>query len=207
VVVRDTAPVIQQVIWNSELPDSMFVEKMSFPGRDRAEIDLREDYLYFSMLLLTKLVGMKDDAITNSLQRLSSEISLELTSEWHPSLRCMIELQDPSQGSAYRMISGPSELPKWETSDKVVLIGHVIHVMAQGGGVGVATALKGASILPDKLVSGGLTKESIGAFEYEMRGYAEACIRRSFAGGKMFFGQSPFELCKEAIFKDSVRGE
>ncbi|EHK99286.1 putative Tetracycline resistance protein from transposon/Tn4400 [Glarea lozoyensis 74030] len=201
VVVRDTAPVIQQVIWGSELPVSMFVEKMSFPNRSLTEMELPEDYLYWSMLLPTKLLGMTEDAVTASINRPSTEIGLDITCEWDPSLKCIIELQDPSQGAAIRIISGPPMLPEWETSDRVALIGDAIHVMAPSGGVGVATALKDASILSDKLAQGGISKSSIGAYESEMRIYAEASIRRSFAGGKLFFGQPPFDQCKEVSFK------
>ena len=205
-VVRDTAAIVQQVIFNSELPVTMFVEKMTFTNRDKATTSLPDDYLYWAILLPTQLLGFNEESVSEALQRSSREIALDIASEWHLSLKCLIEFQDPSQGATTRIMSGPLDLPAWQTSDKVVLIGDAVHVMSPGGGVGVATALKDAATISEVLSTKGLSIESIGEYESAMRGYAEASIRRSFRGGEKFFGQPPFAECQEAIFK-ATRGK
>ena len=207
VVLRDTAPVIQEVIWNSDLPVTMFVEKMHFPGRGKTQTELPEDYVYWAILFPTKLVGMTEEAVHAAMQKPSKELGLMLTSEWDPSLRCLLELQDDSQGAAIRIISSGTDLPLWAPSDKVVLIGDAVHVMSPGGGVGVATALKDAATLTQQLVQGGLSVTSIGSYETTMREYAEASIKRSFRGGEKFFGQPPVAQCKEVFFKASPGGD
>jgi len=202
-VVRDTAPIIQEIIFDSDLPVTMFVEKMSFPGRDKAKTQLPDDYLYWAILLPTQLLGGNEEMIAESMQQSSTQIALNIASEWDPSIKCILELQDPSQGAAIRIISGPPDLPHWETSDKVVLIGDAVHVMSPGGGVGVATALKDCATLSAKLATDGLSIESIRDYESAMREYAEASIRRSFRGGAKFFGQPPFAECEVVKFKAS----
>ena len=202
-VIRDTAPIIQEVILGGDLPVTMFVEKMSFRGRDKAQTVLPDDYLYWAILLPTQLLGPNEEVIEQTMQQPSTQIAMNLASEWDPSLKCILELQDPSQGAALRIISGPPDLPKWETSDKVVLIGEAIHVMSPGGGVGVATALKDCATLSTKLAADGLSMATISAYESDMRQYAEASISRSFRGGNKFFGQPPFDKCVEVKFKKS----
>ena len=202
-VVRDTAPIIQEVIFGGDLPVTMFVEKMSFPSRDKAQTVLPDDYLYWAILLPTQLLGPNEEVIARTMQQPSTQIAMNLASEWHPSLKCILELQDSTQGAAIRIISSPPELPQWEISDKVVLIGDAVHVMSPGGGVGVATALRDCATLSSKLAADGLSIKTIGAYESAMRQYAEASIRRSFRGGNKFFGQPPFENCEEVKFRKS----
>ncbi|KXX83072.1 hypothetical protein MMYC01_200485 [Madurella mycetomatis] len=46
-ILRDVVPVIQQIIFNSVLPVSMFVERIHFPHRgEPGHEDLPEDYMY-----------------------------------------------------------------------------------------------------------------------------------------------------------------
>lgn len=204
---RDVAPLIQQIIWSSELPITMFVEKMHFEHRDQVRSDapdlppLPEDYMYWSMLLLKRLLGHTEPALAAAMQRSPLDVGLDVTQEWDPSIRCLVELQDPAQGSMLRVMTTSPELPRWTPNERITLLGDSIHVMSPAGGVGAATALKDAAELTRILASKGRSSESIGEYEEAMRGYAAVSLLRSFRGGKLIFGQPDYENCKELVIE------
>lgn len=204
---RDVAPLIQQVIWSSELPITMFVEKMHFEHRDQVRADapdlppLPEDYMYWSMLLPKRLLGHTESALAAAMQRSPLDIGLDVTQEWDPSIRCLVELQDPAQGSMLRVMTTSPELPRWTPNARITLLGDSIHVMSPAGGVGAATALKDAAELSRILASKGRSAESIGEYEEGMRGYAAVSLLRSFRGGKLIFGQPDYQNCKELVIE------
>ena len=195
-VCRDTAPVIQEIIFSSDLPVSMFVEKMHFAHRETYPELLSEDYMYWSMLLPSKLVGPTEALLKEALSQPPRQLGLKITSEWDPSIRCLLEHQDDAHAAVIRIISAAPDLINWTPSVKVTLIGDAIHVMSPGGGVGAVTALKDAAVLTKSLVKDGISASSVGAYEAEMREYAGASIARSYRGGLKFFGQPAFEDCK-----------
>lgn len=83
VVVRDVAPVVQQIIFNSELPVSMFVERMHFPHRGPDHPHLPDDYMYWSMLAPFKLVGLTEEMIVAAFNsKTPRDLGLTLTEEW-----------------------------------------------------------------------------------------------------------------------------
>ncbi|KAI1122055.1 FAD/NAD(P)-binding domain-containing protein [Nemania abortiva] len=197
-IVRDVAPPIQQIIFNSELPISMFVERMHFPYRGPDRPDLPEDYMYWSMLAPSKLVGFTDEMLTAALDsKPPRELGLALTEEWDDSTRCLLELQDETYGVALRVTSSTPDLSEWEPSPFVTLIGDAIHVMSPSGGVGAGTAFKDAVALTKALVGpNGISLASIEDYEKAMRLEAKTAIERSFRGGKLLYGQPPLELCR-----------
>ncbi|GAA3263667.1 FAD-dependent oxidoreductase [Nonomuraea helvata] len=75
---------------------------------------------------------------------------LEMTQDWHPSLRTIFSLGDP--GSSFPLTIRTSEpIPQWQTSN-VTLIGDAIHTMTPGRGVGANTALRDARLLTRNLL-------------------------------------------------------
>ncbi|KAK4115988.1 FAD/NAD(P)-binding domain-containing protein [Canariomyces notabilis] len=204
-VVRDVAPVIQQIIFNSELPVTMFVEKMHFPHRgEQGHEDLPEDYMYWSMLAPSKLVGFTEQMVASAVANQSpKELEMMLTQEWSDSVRCLIELQDETFGVALRVTSSTPDLSEWESSPYVTLVGDSIHVMSPSGGVGAATAIKDAVALTKALTGpDGMSLASIKAYEATMRQVAKSNIERSFRGGRMIYGQPPLEQCRVLDLKD-----
>ncbi|KAL1963596.1 hypothetical protein VTN77DRAFT_8041 [Rasamsonia byssochlamydoides] len=174
----------------------MFVEKMHFPHKD-VRPDLPDDYVYWSMLVPSRLLGPTEEMLTQALQWPPHELSLMLTSEWDPSIRCLAELQDRSQAAALRIITTVPDLPKWASTSRVTLLEDSIHVMSPAGGVGAATALQDAATLTKILARDGLSTASIREYEDTMREYAKAALTRSFRGGKKLFGQPPYDQRKE----------
>jgi 2-polyprenyl-6-methoxyphenol hydroxylase-like FAD-dependent oxidoreductase len=78
-----------------------------------------------------------------------ARIAVEMTKDWHPSLRRLIELSDPS--TVFRVnIRTSVPVSPWETSN-VTLLGDAIHTMTPGRGVGANTALRDAALLCKRL--------------------------------------------------------
>ncbi|KAF2867550.1 hypothetical protein BDV95DRAFT_582364 [Massariosphaeria phaeospora] len=193
---RDIAGLIQQIIFDSELPVTMFIEKMHFPHRD-IHPELPEDYMYFSMLLPSRLLGPTPELLAQALKAPPHELGLQLSEEWDPSIRCLLELQDPTAAAVLQVATTTPDIPVWTPNEHVTLLGDSIHLMSPAGGVGAGTALMDAASLTKILTQGPATAEKIGTYEAEMRKYAKVALERSFRGGKTIFGQPDFENCKE----------
>jgi 2-polyprenyl-6-methoxyphenol hydroxylase-like FAD-dependent oxidoreductase len=196
-VIRDVVPAIQQIIFDSELPISMFVERLHFPQRSSSHPDLPEDYMYWSMLIPSKLLGFTEPLVSHTYDsNTPKQLATLLTGEWHDSIRCLIELQDESFATKLRIISSSLPLSEWESSPYVTLVGDAIHVMSPAGGVGAATAVKDAVALTKALTGDrGISLASVEAYEAEMRTTAKMAVERSFRGGKLLYGQPPVENC------------
>lgn len=196
-VIRDVAPAIQQIIFDSELPISMFVERLHFPQRSSSHPDLPEDYMYWSMLIPSKLLGFTEPLVSHTYDsNTPKQLATLLTGEWHDSIRCLIELQDESFATKLRIISSSLPLSEWESSPYVTLVGDAIHVMSPAGGIGAATAVKDAVALTKALTGDrGISLASVKAYEAEMRATAKMAVERSFRGGKLLYGQPPVENC------------
>ncbi|KAI0115772.1 FAD/NAD(P)-binding domain-containing protein [Nemania sp. FL0031] len=197
-IVRDVAPPIQHIIFDSELPISMFVERMHFPCRQSSHPELPDDYMYWSMLAPSKLLGFTREMQTVAFDsRTPKDLGLLLTEQWDDSTRCLLELQDETYGVALRVISSTPDLSEWEPSPFVTLVGDAIHVMSPSGGVGAATALHDAVALTKVLVGpSGISLAGIKEYEATMRSKAKVAIERSFRGGNLLYGQPALELCQ-----------
>ncbi len=70
---------------------------------------------------------------------------VDLTTDWHPNLRQLFELADPSTCFPINIRTSVPVEP-WRTTN-VTLIGDAIHTMTPGRGVGANTALRDAALL------------------------------------------------------------
>ena len=78
-------------------------------------------------------------------------LGLEMTPDWHPNMRKLIELSDP--GSAFSINIRTSEpIEPWPPTS-VTLLGDAIHTMTPGQGVGANTALRDAALLCRRLAA------------------------------------------------------
>lgn len=108
-------------------------------------------------------------------------IAVKMTQNWHPHLRTIIALTDPSTCFPLNIRTSVPVAP-WPSSN-VTLLGDAIHTMTPGRGVGANTALRDASLLCQNLIAvreGRL--ELIGAvqdYEARMREYAYAAVVKS----------------------------
>ena len=193
-LIRDEAPLIQDIILGG-VPVTMTVDVVRFPNRDN-RTDLPQNYVYWAILLPKSLLAPDDEVLLKVLERYPKDLSLMLASEWDPSVRAILEHQEPAASFTVRIFSAFADLPKWESDSRITLMGDAIHTMSPAGGVGAVTALKDAATLTRMIVERGITKASIGAYEEAMRSYASASIRRGFAGANRLYGMRPFSECK-----------
>src|SRR5258708_17114897 len=73
-----------------------------------------------------------------------------MTKDWHPNMRRLVDLTDPSTVFPVN-IRTSVPLEPWETSN-VTLLGDAVHTMTPGRGVGANTALRDAALLCQKLI-------------------------------------------------------
>jgi 2-polyprenyl-6-methoxyphenol hydroxylase-like FAD-dependent oxidoreductase len=123
---------------------------------------------------------------------------LDRTSSWHPNLRKLFELSEPSTCFPIN-IRTTGRLKPW-TSSAVTLIGDAIHTMTPGLGVGANTALLDAQILAAALLTAvekGLpVVTAVGEYEQQMHTYAWDRVEKSLERFN----------ADDAIYKPGLRG-
>ena len=201
-IVSDTAPMLQSALIG-EAPVTMLVETIRFTEESRAlHSNLPSDYLYWALIGPKARFGssLPCEGAKNYAEAAheAARLTLDISTEWHPSLRSLFELQETRQATCLRVASSIPDIPEWEPSDFVTLLGDAVHPMSPCGGVGANTGLCDAASLAKLLkVSGGRPRaERVGAFELEMRSRAKRSIFRSEAGGKLMFGQKNLVDCE-----------
>jgi 2-polyprenyl-6-methoxyphenol hydroxylase-like FAD-dependent oxidoreductase len=109
------------------------------------------------------------------------DLAREMTRDWHPNMRRMIDLTDPSTVFPVN-IRTSVPLEPWETSN-VTLLGDAVHTMTPGRGVGANTALRDAALLCTRLaeVEEGRKPliEALHEFEVEMLAYSRDAVLES----------------------------
>jgi len=178
-----------------ETPLTLLLEPIRFQNNEYRD-KLPMDYIYWVLIARTGVFGKPSSELLRLNGEESAKLSLELTEEWHPSFRVLLELQDTTQSSILRVDSANPIIPPWESSSRVTLIGDAIHVMSPCGGVGAVTAIRDAALLSRLISEVGITTTSIAKYESEMRKYAGIGIQRSYLGGKKIFAQLPFDKCE-----------
>jgi 2-polyprenyl-6-methoxyphenol hydroxylase-like FAD-dependent oxidoreductase len=105
----------------------------------------------------------------------------EMAEDWHPNLRRLFQLTDPSTCFPVK-IKTSVPLDPWPASN-VTLIGDAIHTMTPGRGVGANTALRDAVLLCARIIDvaeGRLELvEAVGRYESRMIKYAFDAVLKS----------------------------
>ena len=109
------------------------------------------------------------------------ELGLEITRDWHPHLRALIRMTEPSTIHDVKMRTSVPLTP-W-TSSNVTLLGDAVHTMTPGRGAGANTALRDAALLGRMLVEADQGRkplvEAIHAYEVEMLRYSTEAVQES----------------------------
>ena len=120
------------------------------------------------------------------------KVMLDRTATWHPNLRKLFELADPTTCFPIN-IRTSTRVDPWPTSN-VTLIGDAIHTMTPGLGVGANTALRDAQNLSRDLAAaanGEMTVlEAVADYEKQMNAYAWDAVEKSrerFSGDAVSF--------------------
>ncbi|OCK80347.1 FAD/NAD(P)-binding domain-containing protein [Lepidopterella palustris CBS 459.81] len=182
-----------------ETPLSCLLEPVRFQDNELRS-KLPQDYVYWVLISRSDVFGKSTEELLALDNKQSAELSLKLTEEWDESLRILFKKQDISQSSTLRISSAKPNIPVWEPSSRVTLLGDAVHVMSPSGGVGAVTAIMDAATLSGALAAEGINKKSIGEYEAIMRQYAKKSIERSYFGGKKMFGQRWFDDCEVLEF-------
>src|SRR5207249_664811 len=110
---------------------------------------------------------------TDTVERRGADLvrtALDVTRDWHPDLRTLLELSDPAAAFPLRIATSVPVEP-WKTSN-VTLIGDAVHTMTPGQGVGANTALRDAALLCRELTAAAAGRKellaAIGDYEAEM---------------------------------------
>ncbi|KAJ3868979.1 2-polyprenyl-6-methoxyphenol hydroxylase [Lentinula novae-zelandiae] len=161
-----------------------------------------EDYIYWVLSGTPDTFELPDSQFLDLSPEQTVQHSLKITEKWSPAIRTVLELQTVEQAAPLRISSVVPQLPYWEPSSLVTLLGDSVHVMSPTGGVGANTALRDSSALCEVLRKafienkGSVSAEAIGTYEADMRVYASEAVDRSQQGGAKIYGQPPFEECK-----------
>lgn len=169
----------------------LLLEAIKFQENDLRS-ELPENYVYWV------LGGAKEDFEKPDHELLHlhgsdvADLTLKITEKWQPSFRAVLELQEKDVASALRISMASPDMPAWESSGKVALIGDAAHVMPPTGGVGANTALQDAAALC-KVLATGISKESIIRYDEDMRRRGREAILGSGRGGKHLVGMRDWE--------------
>ncbi|CAM2151581.1 FAD-dependent monooxygenase [Pararobbsia alpina] len=108
-------------------------------------------------------------------------LSAEVTHGWHPNMRALIRLADPTTAFGVNVRTSVPVEP-WTTTN-VTVLGDAIHLMTPGRGVGANTALRDAQLLAERLGAvahqGMSLHEAVAGYESQMREYGFHAVAES----------------------------
>ena len=180
------------------MPRTLLLEPVRFKDNEFRS-GLPDDYVYWVLMSRKDGIDMDDAELLNLDAGEAAALARNLTNDWDASFQALFELQDTAQTSILRITSARPDIPIWEPSNIVALIGDAIHVMSPTAGVGATSALRDAATLSQLLVSEGVTAKAIGMYEESMRVYAGEAISRSVLAGKALFGMRAFGELKAVL--------
>lgn len=163
-------------------PMILLFEAIRFQDNDLRS-ELPEDYMYWVLGGSREDFLRPDDELLHLPGSEVSDLTLKITALWQQSYRPLLELQEKDMTSALRISMASPEMPGWESSSKVALIGDAAHVMPPTGGVGANTALQDAAALYEVLKQD-MSKNLVAEYDEGMRKRAREAITGSVGGGK-----------------------
>lgn len=176
-----------------EKPLNVLLETMRF-DKTLGDIGfaLPQDYIYWVLIASTSRLPSLQ-TLHNLTPLEAAQLSKDLTSHWDPSLHPLFSFQNVDQTALMRVLSVKPDLPFWEPSNRVTLIGDAVHVMSPSSGSGATTALRDAAGLVEAFREGGVGRESVGRYEEGMRAYVRDVVTMSQVAGAKLFGMPAFE--------------
>lgn len=183
---------------------SLLFEPIRFPQAETvSKPQLPDPYVYWVLVTHYSNIPSSNGTPWQLSPEKSAELARHVTKSWHPDLQVLIEMQDEAQTSTRWMLSASPELPAWEPSPQVTLLGDAIHPMPPTGAIGANTALRDAADLARRLSaavgSKTLGRQVIGEYESELRDLARTAIALSWQGGIRGFGLRPVEECEKIL--------
>lgn len=180
---------------SGEMAMSLIVEPVRFKDNEFRS-DLPEDYIYWVLLARGDRFEADDEKLLRLPPDEAAALSRKSSANWHSAFHILFELQDVAKTSMIRIVSVQPDIPTWDSSKHVTLIGDAAHVMSPTAGAGATTAIRDAATLSQVLSEQGSLVETVAKYEGLMRAYAQEVVNRSSKGGKLLFGMRPFEELK-----------
>lgn len=178
-----------------ETPTTLLLEPVRFKD-NQFRSSLPEDYVYWVIMAHKDRHNMDDKQLLSLSNEEVAAQARSMTAHWHSSFHALFDLQKNTQTSMIRIVSAQTDIPGWQSSTKVTLVGDAAHVMSPTAGVGATTALRDAVKLSEVLAGGDSQDKSISDYEEAMRIWASNGIIRSRAIGQFAFGMPPFNEMK-----------
>lgn len=205
--VKTFPPVHNITLLGSQEPwMTLFIEPVLTPSHNYHHVPTPHPYLYWVMFGRSHFFGVPDSALHTITHEQVKDLSLKLTSEWHPSIRSLFEMQSVNDCSFMRMTScSPNDLQKlpWNLqNERVTFIGDSIHAL----GLGANTAFRDAALLCEILCreysqyGQFLDMRILREYEERMRSYAVESVIHARSGGSKMFNQPEFTECKVVQF-------
>jgi 2-polyprenyl-6-methoxyphenol hydroxylase-like FAD-dependent oxidoreductase len=142
------------------------------------------DYLMWLFVAPLDLYATTDDALRTAAPSTLHQKALDLTKNWHPTLRQILQQAEVSTLFQVPFRTSPP-IPTWP-SKRITFLGDTIHAMTPAGGIGANTAMRDAALLTRLLTAthhGAITLPSaIAQYEAEMRLYGTAAVHQSLEG-------------------------
>jgi 2-polyprenyl-6-methoxyphenol hydroxylase-like FAD-dependent oxidoreductase len=155
-------------------------EPILFPHRSELEtrgLSCPPDYLFWVLTGPPAALRLNED-YKHLTSEESEQKALEISSQWCPQLRTIIEHQQKGESSAFS-ITAVEDLAAWDSDQHVTLIGDAVHPMAPTGS-GAVLAMTDAHVLCRKLAEMGQSKDAILSYEEEMRATASKAVKQSW---------------------------
>ena len=175
-----------------ESPTGVLLEPVRFKDNEFRS-QLPKDYVYWALCVRKDNPHIKDSTTLNLTAEESAALARTITQEWHHSFHALFDLQDVSQAYLIRADTVRPEIPVWNPTKRVTLIGDAAHLMSPTAGAGTVSAFRDAANLVQIVKNEGISVDGIRDHETMMREFAGQAIKRSIWGGKLLFGMRPFE--------------
>lgn len=171
----------------------LFCDVMRFDHEGGAKVP--PDYIYWVLLFHKASVDMSDSELFSLTNRQSAKYAESLTSEWHESIRAIVQRQVPEAASTLHFSMTKAPIATWKTDRRVTVIADAAHPMPPVGGVGANIAFQDAADLFDVLKTAG-ELERLVEFEQQLRDRSNKALMQSAGGASHFFGMKPVHELK-----------
>jgi 2-polyprenyl-6-methoxyphenol hydroxylase-like FAD-dependent oxidoreductase len=147
------------------------------------------DYLMWLYVAPLDNASISDEYLCTADSAALHRKALELTEQWHPTLRHVLQQADVPTLFQVPIRTSPP-IPTW-SSTRITLLGDAIHAMTPAGGIGANTAMRDAELLTYQLTVAhrGETDllDAIAEYETQMRLYGTAAVRQSLEGASRLY--------------------
>ncbi|KAF5674767.1 cercosporin toxin biosynthesis [Fusarium circinatum] len=179
---------------NSKPGLKLFTDTMGFPQ----DLSLNER--------TRTLLGIAAEDLHDLDAEQSVETTLEMTKNWHPTVRSLLQSQDPSASPTLAFFASSPKVFKREWDgllrspdvSAVTLLGDAAHPMTPVGGVGANSAFQEAADLCSSITSASLGAEALKNYAKLMMERGEKTVGLSGGGAGHMFQMKPFSELRVA---------